>query len=75
MHFGLVGSADLLGITSDGRFLAIEVKTGRAKQTPAQKAFQAMISRFGGRYRVVSTAHETACYLDSLQLDSGGQEI
>ena len=50
VRFGLVGSADILGLMKGGRFLAIEVKTGRAKQTPQQKKFEQMITDLGGLY-------------------------
>lgn len=53
ISFGLKGSADIMGIISPiGRFLAIEVKTGKAKQNPAQLNFQRMIERMGGVYVV-----------------------
>lgn len=68
VKFGLKGSADILGITSDGRFLAIEVKTGSARQSPHQLAFEGMIKMYGGRYRVIHTAEEACQYLDSLKL-------
>ena len=38
--FGLcVGSADIIGMTADGRFLAVEVKTSKGKTTPEQERF------------------------------------
>jgi hypothetical protein len=48
--FGLNGSADILGICINGKFLAIEIKTGNAKQSKDQKAFQKMVQRFNGIY-------------------------
>jgi hypothetical protein len=51
LSFGLKGSADILGIIGgQGKFLAIEVKTGRGRQTKEQKAFQKMIETHGGLY-------------------------
>lgn len=50
MRFGLKGSSDLLGLLRGGRFLAIEVKSATGKQSPAQRAFQKTITRFGGLY-------------------------
>lgn len=41
-HFfwaGLKGSSDILGISKDGRFIAIEVKRKGNKPSPFQKAF------------------------------------
>ena len=56
--YGLKGSADILGILNDGRFLAIEVKTGNAKQSKIQKNFGAMIQKFGGVYMVCKNKKE-----------------
>ena len=54
-HFGLaVGSSDLIGWTSQGRFLAVEVKVpgspGHAggRVTPQQQAFIDAVNRAGG---------------------------
>lgn len=68
IHFGLKGSADILGLTSDGRFLAIEAKTGEAKQRKEQKAFGIMVMRFRGRYLVARAASDVTTYLDALKL-------
>lgn len=47
--FGLcVGSADLIGITNTGRFIAIEVKTGKRGTTPEQDRFLFHIQLMGG---------------------------
>ena len=49
MQFGLCrGSSDLIGITPDGRFLAIEVKTPNGKPTADQLAFIEAVRRAGG---------------------------
>jgi len=36
-----------------GRFIAIEIKTGKAVQSKHQKAFQAMVEKNNGLYFVV----------------------
>lgn len=49
--YGLKGSADILGIISpEGRFLAIEVKNERGKQSESQAAFGKMVEAMGGIY-------------------------
>lgn len=68
IRFGLKGSADILGITSDGRFLAIECKTGKARQTKQQRAFMAMIMRMGGRYLLCYDAQDVVDEINSLHL-------
>jgi len=34
IKFGLIGSSDLIGLSNKGQFIAIECKTGNAKQSP-----------------------------------------
>jgi hypothetical protein len=55
IKYGLNGSADIIGIAfrqdkNIGQFLAIEVKTGKATQSAAQKNFEKMIKDRGGVY-------------------------
>lgn len=68
VRFGLRGSADIIGLTCDGLFLALEVKTGSGRQRPEQRAFEAMITKFGGRYALVHSAAEAKVFLDGLGL-------
>ena len=56
--YGLVGGADIIGILNDGRFLAIEIKSGNAVQSKEQKNFEAMIKKFGGVYFVATSCDE-----------------
>jgi hypothetical protein len=56
--YGLKGSADIIGILCNGKFLAIEIKSGNAQQKPNQKKFQAMISKMGGHYFVARSSQE-----------------
>lgn len=49
IHCGLgVGSGDLIGLTSTGRFLSIEVKTERGVIRPEQIAWRDMVIAQGG---------------------------
>jgi hypothetical protein len=50
VRFGLPGQADISGILDGGRRLEIECKTDVGRQSEEQRAFQAMIERFGGLY-------------------------
>jgi hypothetical protein len=47
-RYGLRGSADIIGILPDGRFLAIECKTKKNKLSPAQDYFLKQIKANGG---------------------------
>lgn len=68
VRYGLVGSADILGLTSDGKFLAMEIKVGRDRQSEQQRRFERMIKRMGGRYFVISSADEATAAIDGLGL-------
>jgi hypothetical protein len=48
VRYGKVGSADILGIMPDGRFLAIECKTATGRATDEQEAFLAEVESRGG---------------------------
>ena len=50
VRYGHVGSADILGLLPDGRFLAVECKTPAGTQSRPQKVFQQIIRRNGGMY-------------------------
>lgn len=54
VKFGVRGSADLLGILGPyGKFLAIELKTGKAVQTKEQLVYEKVITDRGGCYFVI----------------------
>jgi hypothetical protein len=50
MHFGKKGSADITGITKDGRRLEVEVKDENGKQSEEQVKFQQAIDENKGIY-------------------------
>ena len=64
MRFGYVGSADILGVLPGGRFLAVECKKGKGKQTEAQADFERRITEAGGVYWLVRSMDETEAKLD-----------
>lgn len=47
------GSSDLIGIADDGRFIALEVKTGSGRPTKEQESFLALVASMGGIAGVV----------------------
>lgn len=53
IRFGLKGSADIVGITGEGIFVGVEIKTGKSRQSPQQKRFMEMIRSRGGIYILV----------------------
>jgi hypothetical protein len=48
VRFGFVGCSDILGQLTDGRMLAIEVKTARGKASPEQVAFLQTVAAANG---------------------------
>lgn len=57
--FGLcVGSADLIGITKEGKFLAVEVKTKTGKPTKEQLNFIAAVNAAGGKAGIARSVEE-----------------
>jgi hypothetical protein len=62
-RYGLVGSADILGIVLGGLFIAIECKTGGAKQTDQQRNFEAMIKKMGGHYCVARSVDDALSFI------------
>lgn len=57
--YGLPGSADILGIQPiTGRFLALEIKTGSAKQNKQQLAFEKAVLKRNGIYKVIRSLED-----------------
>ena len=66
IRYGLKGSADIIGIMEpNGKFIAIEVKTGNAKQSKQQKIFEQMVTKSGGIYIV---ARSVQCVSEALHI-------
>lgn len=64
---GMKGSADIHAIVN-GRFVAIEVKYGKDRQSEAQKKYEKKVTEAGGVYQIVRTLgeflifyHESLC--------------
>lgn len=57
--YGLPGSSDILGIQPiTGKFLALEIKTGNAKQNKQQIAFEKAVLKRNGIYKVVRSLED-----------------
>jgi hypothetical protein len=64
IKFGLcVGSSDVIGISPDGRFLAVEVKTDKGKPSPDQIRFIEAIKRKGGIAGIARSASDAVALL------------
>ena len=60
IKFGLCkGSADLIGIAKDGRFLAVECKTRTGRVRPEQELFIAAVQKAGGRAGVARSVQDS----------------
>ncbi|MGE0206104.1 MAG: hypothetical protein AB7E70_19660 [Hyphomicrobiaceae bacterium] len=60
------GAADLLGLWS-GRFVAIELKTDRGRQTDEQRRFELLIQSKGGVYVVLRSVEEARQWAASMR--------
>lgn len=69
VRFGKVGSADILGVLPDGKFLAIEVKRPGGKTTPAQDDFLALVRKNGGVAIVAHGVEDVILALDTVVPD------
>lgn len=59
IKFGLCkGSADLIGVARDGRFLAVEVKAEGGRVRPEQVLFIEAVRRAGGRAGVARSVDD-----------------
>ena len=58
MRYGKVGSSDILGLTRDGKLLAIEVKSAKGKPTETQLEFIQQVNAHGGKAFVAHSLGE-----------------
>ena len=71
-HLGLpVGSADLIGICR-GRFVSLEVKTGKAVPSAEQKRWGVMVQGYGGFHAVVHSVAEALAAIDRCRAGAVG---
>jgi hypothetical protein len=52
------GSADLIGFTHDGRYLAIECKTDKGRPSPEQVKFLSLVNAAGGLGFIARSAED-----------------
>jgi hypothetical protein len=77
VHFGRVGSSDIIGCLPDGRFLGIETKAARGRLSPEQRDFADQVNGLGGLalvvrdWRELDAALRKAGYVDDGELFSG----
>jgi hypothetical protein len=50
VRFGQPGDPDIDGFLLGGRYIAVECKSSTGRQSPEQKAFQAIVEQYGGLY-------------------------
>lgn len=60
------GGSDLIGMFR-GRFLAIEIKTPRGRQSPEQRQFQQLVESKGGVYLMPRSVQHATSMLEALR--------
>jgi hypothetical protein len=66
IRFGLcVGSSDLIGVSPDGRFLAVEVKTPTGRVRPEQVAFIEAVVAAGGIAGIARSVEDAVALIAS----------
>ena len=66
IRYGLLGSADIIGLVKGGKFVAIEVKTGRGMQEPQQRTFEAKVKVLGGQYFVARSVADAVLFVTTV---------
>jgi hypothetical protein len=66
--FQIKGVADILGMLSNGRFLAIEVKSKKGRLSPEQKIFLEEINAGGGIGILARSVEDVECALKEIDL-------
>ena len=70
VRYGLCpGSSDIIGVTKDGLFIAVECKTYKGKPTEKQLRFLECIRSMGGRAGIARCADDAVRILNGEQLD------
>lgn len=58
IRYGTPGAADIIGVLPTGRFLAVETKSEKGKQTDKQRLFQERVEACKGVYLLVHSVEE-----------------
>ena len=58
IRYGAKGTPDIIGFTSSGKFLGIEIKTGGGVQSQIQKNFERISKEFNCYYFVIRDLEE-----------------
>lgn len=67
VKFGVRGSADIQGVVGPyGKFIAIEIKTGKAIQNSAQLVYEKIVNELGGSYYLVRDEKDLERLYDQL---------
>lgn len=60
------GAADLIGMWA-GRFVAVELKTDKGRQTDEQRTFQALVTARGGVYAVIRSVEQARAWAEQMR--------
>lgn len=67
IRFGATGTSDIIGFTvRTGKFVALEIKTGKGKLTIPQTVFRDQLTRAGGYFCEVRSYHDAINFLQNV---------
>lgn len=75
VKFGKPGSADILGVTKEGRFIAVECKTKKGKLSPLQEIFLEEVRKRGGIAVVVHSVDELLEHFDHMEMGGNDEDF
>ena len=66
ISYGLTGSSDNIGIARNGKFIAVEIKTGKDVLRPEQIAFRKLILKNNGYHFVIKSEKDIEDMINEL---------
>jgi hypothetical protein len=67
IRFGLEGSSDVIGCMANGKFMAIEVKTGTGRLEGQQDRFAEAVVKRGGHYGIARSVEDAVALVQHWQ--------
>lgn len=69
VRYGAPGSPDIIGILPNGRFIGVEIKSAKGKQSKDQKIFQRRVEKWNGIYIIARSIDDCEKFIKPLLTD------